>query len=78
MMGSWDLQAFERDLPRLTTPLALLVADNDLTVPPQQAARVQQRVLHAEVHRLKGLGHLAHEEAPRLLAEHILSICRAR
>lgn len=77
MMGSWDLRAFERDLPRLTTPLALLVADNDLTVPPRQATSVQRRVVHAEVHRLPGLGHLAHEEQPQWVAEEILKICRA-
>jgi magnesium chelatase accessory protein len=55
----------------------LLVADNDLIVPPRQAASVAQRVALAEVHRLPGLGHLAHEEEPRLVAEQILKICRA-
>lgn len=77
MMANWDLRSFQRDLPRLVTPLALIVADNDLTVPPQQALQVEQRVANAQIHRLAGLGHLAHEEDPMLLAGEILRICRA-
>jgi magnesium chelatase accessory protein len=77
MMGNWNLPGFERDLRRLRTPLALIVAQNDRTVPPQQADWVKQRVLHAEVHRLPAYGHLAHEEAPALVAEEIHKICSA-
>jgi magnesium chelatase accessory protein len=77
MMGNWDLYAFERDLRRLRTPLALIVAQNDRTVPPQQAEWVKQRVPQAEIHRLPGFGHLAHEEAPALLAGKIQRICSA-
>ena len=77
MMGNWDLHAFVRDLPRLSTPLALIVAANDRTVPPQQALEVQQRVPNATLCTLPGLGHLAHEENPALAAQQILRICRA-
>jgi magnesium chelatase accessory protein len=77
MMGNWDLYGFERDLSRLQTPLALLVAGNDRTVPPRQAEWVRQRVARAEIHRLPGLGHLAHEEDPELLARVMRGICRA-
>lgn len=77
MMGHWDLQAFARDLPRLSTPLALIVAANDRTVPPQQAIEVQERVPNATVLTLPGLGHLAHEEQPQLAVQEILRICRA-
>ncbi len=77
MMADWDLAAFARELPRLRTPLALLVADNDLTVPPRQALEVQRRVAQASIEHLAGLGHLAHEERPQRLAEVILRICAA-
>lgn len=77
MMGNWDLYSFERDLSRLRTPLALLVAQNDRTVPPHQAEWVKRRVPTADIRRLPGLGHLAHEENPGLLAREILDICRA-
>jgi len=74
MMGHWDLYGFERQLPRLTTPLALIVGENDRTVPPRQAAVVERRVAAARVHSLAGLGHLAHEERPELVAHEILKI----
>ena len=77
MMGHWDLAAFERDLPRLATPLALLVGENDRTVPPRQADIVKQRVAAATVHRLAGLGHLAHEEQPLLVVREMQSIFAA-
>jgi magnesium chelatase accessory protein len=77
MMGNWDLYSFERDLPRLTTSLALVVAENDLTVPPHQAMKVKNTVINSAIYCLPGLGHLAHEEEPVLVAEEILKICRA-
>ena len=77
MMGNWDLYAFERELPALMTPLVLIVGENDRTVPPHQALIVKRRVAAAEVHRLPGLGHLAHEEQPELVARELLKICRA-
>jgi magnesium chelatase accessory protein len=77
MMGNWNLYAFERELPRLTTSLVLMVAANDRTVPPHQALTVQRRVPNAVIHRLGNLGHLAHEEQPGSVALEILKVCRA-
>jgi magnesium chelatase accessory protein len=77
MLSNWDLYEFQKDLPRLRTPLVLIVAENDRTVPPQQAATVQQRVARASIISLPALGHLAHEEAPAVLAEQIIQICAA-
>ena len=70
MMANWDLRPLLRDLPRLKPQLALIVADQDLAVPPSQAQQVRamlppHRVLLA---RLSGLGHLAHEEQPGQVA----------
>lgn len=76
MMGNWDLYAFERELPRLPVPLELIVGDHDLTIPPRQALDVQQRVRNTVIHRLAGLGHLAHEESPAQVAALLLKICR--
>jgi magnesium chelatase accessory protein len=77
MMANWDLHSFERELSRLTTPLALMVAENDLTVPPCQALKVKRVVANSTLYTLPGLGHLAHEEQPALVAREILKICRA-
>lgn len=72
MMAGWDLDGLARDLPRLSTPLLLLVGRNDRTVPPAAARRVAELVPTAELRYLPGLGHLAHEEAPEAIAAAIL------
>jgi magnesium chelatase accessory protein len=69
MMANWDLDAFRNDWPRLTVPVALVVAEGDKAVPPKGADVVAQALANARVHRLKGLGHLAHEEAPEIVAD---------
>jgi magnesium chelatase accessory protein len=77
MVANWDLRGFDSELRRLSTPLAMLVAENDLAVPPPQALRVKKVVARGAVYSLPGLGHLAHEEQPELVAQEILRICRA-
>ena len=68
MMAAWHLPPLLQDLPRLRPRLHLMVGERDGTVPPAQAAQVQQRVAGSVLHRLPGLGHLAHEEDPTTLA----------
>ncbi|WP_295389044.1 alpha/beta fold hydrolase BchO [uncultured Thiodictyon sp.] len=68
MMANWDLGPLGQDLPQLTTPLFLMVAENDGTVRPAEARRVRKMVPSAEIDIIPGLGHLAHEEAPGIVA----------
>ncbi len=75
MMGNWRLHDFQESLSKIPVPLTLIAAGNDLLVPPQQADIVQKITGHASVRRLDGLGHLAHEERPALLAEQIAAVC---
>ena len=77
MMSNWNLPAFERELPRLATPLVLMVAEGDRTVPPQQARTIGERLGCASIVSLPGLGHLAHEEAPQMVAAEIARICHS-
>jgi magnesium chelatase accessory protein len=77
MMANWDLHSFEHELSRLRSPLALMVAENDLAVPPAQALKVKRVVANSTIYTLPGLGHLAHEEQPARVALEILKICRA-
>jgi magnesium chelatase accessory protein len=69
MMANWDLRPLERDLPRLRTPLVLVAASNDRTIPASDALRVRRLVPGARLVPLPGLGHLAHEERPDLVAD---------
>ncbi|GGK19368.1 alpha/beta fold hydrolase BchO [Salinarimonas ramus] len=78
MMAHWDLDALGRDLPKLATPLLLVVGDRDKAVSPEDARRVRRLVRHAEIRTMKGAGHLAHEERPQEAAELILGEARVR
>lgn len=69
MMAAWDLEQLQRDLPRLDVPLLLLVGQQDRTVSPAEAERVQRFIAAARIEPLPGLGHLAHEEKPALVAD---------
>jgi len=79
MMANWDLPGLQRALPRLATPLALVVGSNDRTVPPSQASDVITRLPPHPLTRvcvLQALGHLAHEERPDLVQALVLSLAR--
>ena len=67
MMAQWDLATFAHDMPLLTQrvcKLTLVVGENDQTVSPAEARRVNIILPDARLISLPGLGHLAHEESP--------------
>ena len=68
MMANWDLPELQRALPSLRTTLTLVDAGEDRTLPRGYAERVARALPGAQRHRLEGLGHLAHEEAPERVA----------
>ncbi len=76
MMAAWDLRPLARELPRLPVPLVLVAGARDRTVPPAEAGRVAALVEGARTVVLPGLGHLAHEEAPEVVAPVILDAGR--
>lgn len=69
MMANWDLMPLLRDLPKLAPHLLLAVGAQDRAVPPAQAEAVRLRLPSARIVVLPGLGHLAHEEQPDLVAD---------
>lgn len=68
MMASWDVAALETAMARLTVPVLLVAGTEDGMVPACEATVVARKLVHAEVAKLKGLGHLAHEEQPERVA----------
>ena len=78
MMANWDLPQLAQDLPQLATPLGLIVGSNDHTVSPRQATRLRalwpasSATPAPQLITLPGLGHLAHEERPDLVAAAVL------
>lgn len=78
MMASWDLQSLRREFTRLKAPLTLVVGSRDQAVPPSVAAVVRASLPESDTVTLEGLGHLAHEERPDLVADIIIRVARAR
>lgn len=68
MMANWDLKPLRHDLPHLRTHLILATGSNDRTIPPVMTKKVNALVPGSEVVAFEGLGHLAHEERPDLVA----------
>jgi magnesium chelatase accessory protein len=64
MMANWDLSSMPRELARLPCPTLLVAGEKDGAVPAADADRVARLLRRAEIAKLPGLGHLAHEEAP--------------
>ena len=64
MMANWDLDRLHRDLPGLKTRTLLIVGGDDRAILPDTAFKVRDRLPDARVALIRGLGHLAHEEAP--------------
>ena len=77
MMANWKLEPLLHDLPRLTTALVMVAAANDRSISPEVAQQVREILPHAVIERLPGLGHLAHEEQPQLIAHLIERYARA-
>jgi magnesium chelatase accessory protein len=78
MMAVWDVRPLERELPRLTVPLTLVVGSRDRMILPGEAARVQRLLPAAAVIQYPELGHLAHEERPDLIAALVVAHARLR
>jgi magnesium chelatase accessory protein len=74
MMANWDIEPLARELPRLATPLVLVVGGKDGTVAPEEAFRVRDLAPKARIKYLRGLGHLAHEEQPAEIAEIVFEV----
>jgi magnesium chelatase accessory protein len=72
MMANWRLEPLLHDLSRLTTPLVLVAASNDRSISPDVARQVREICPQAVIERLSGLGHLAHEEQPRTIADLVM------
>ena len=71
MMAGWDLPGLQRDLPKIIQPVLLIHGTRDSAVPTRAVEQAQKLLQDARLTMLAGLGHLAHEERPDLVAEAI-------
>lgn len=63
-------------LDEIHCPVTILWGSRDLILSPRQAERFGIRIPHAEVWRLRGLGHIPMSDAPELIASAILEQTR--
>ena len=77
MMANWKLEPLLHDLPRLAATLVLVTGTNDRSISPGVAQQVREILPQAIIERVPALGHLAHEEQPRSIADLILRYARA-
>ncbi|MFS0737732.1 alpha/beta fold hydrolase BchO [Sphingomonas sp. 1P06PA] len=73
MMAHWDLEPLERDLARLRPQVLLIHGAADPAIPTASVRSAAARMPAATLDVLPGLGHLAHEEGPDLIADRILA-----
>lgn len=71
MMANWDLTRMPDDLRRIKTPTLLIVGENDKAIRPDVAESVAKLLRQAQIARMPALGHLAHEEDARAVADRI-------
>ena len=71
MMAQWSLDGLLGRLDKIDCPVHLIAAANDKAVPPQVSKQAAAKLPQAHLTELPGLGHLAHEENPALIADHI-------
>jgi magnesium chelatase accessory protein len=76
MMADWDLVPLKRDLPKLAVPMLVLHGEKDVAIPVSGALESVALIPDCALEILPRLGHLAHEEAPQSVVDHILHFAR--
>jgi magnesium chelatase accessory protein len=76
MMANWNLPSLLRDLPRLTTPVTLLMAADDPWVSAAEVVRIAGAIPRRETVTVPRGGHLLHEEQPEVAVWVILDAAR--
>ncbi|MFC3614265.1 alpha/beta fold hydrolase BchO [Lutimaribacter marinistellae] len=76
MMSQWDIDPLLDRLSDITARCLLLTGSADTAVAPEVSARATSLIPAARNIDLAGLGHLAHEEAPDTVSDHILDWLR--
>ena len=77
MMAQWSLDDLISALPQISCPTLFIAGANDKTVPARIAQEAASKMPNASFEAIDGLGHLVHEEAPDLVADHILGFLKA-
>ncbi|MEM8796529.1 MAG: alpha/beta fold hydrolase BchO [Pseudomonadota bacterium] len=72
-MANWNLEPLVERMGDVKQPFLQIIGSEDETIPPGNAFETETRIRHAETIKLRGYGHLVHEEEPGLVAHQVLS-----
>ena len=73
MMAQWSLDGLLSRLDQITAHIHLIAGKNDLAVPPSVSTDAHHALPNSRLTTLSDLGHLAHEEDPKTIANLILN-----
>jgi magnesium chelatase accessory protein len=76
MMAHWDLSGIARDVEGLQRRIFLVACGGDQAVRSDDAFQIRDRAPAVTVEFIRGLGHLAHEERPDLIAARLTSLIK--
>ncbi len=76
MMANWDLHDLQERLGGLDVPTALIVADDDPMVSPDDSHKAAARMAQGKTERFATGGHLLHEVEPAAIARFIMRQCQ--
>lgn len=76
MMANWDLPTLRTRMEEIANPVLMVHSDNDAAIPLEWAKEAHLWLPTSRLEVMKGLGHLAHEEAPELASEWIVEFAK--
>ena len=77
MMAQWDLAPLIAGLPQIKNDMLLMAGQGDMMVPCDVSQMAARQMPNATFVALPDLGHLAHEEAPEIVAKVAVSFVSA-
>ena len=78
MMANWDLPTLKTRMHEVKNPILMVHSDKDAAIPLDWAREVHSWLPTSELEVLRGLGHLAHEEAPERVFDPIIRFAEAQ
>ena len=78
MMANWDLPTLKTRMHAIANPILMVHSDGDQAIPLDWAKEAHGNLPTSELEILKGLGHLAHEEAPEQVHAAIIRFAQAQ
>jgi len=78
MMANWDLPTLRTRMGEVKNPILMVHSDKDAAIPIDWAREVHGWLPTSQLTVLKGLGHLAHEEAPERVHDAIIEFAQTQ